>query len=63
MTGVLLLVSIWQERHKDTTLRAEICKKGYAVECLVFLLLFFSVVVFASYGPGTDPADFYYMQF
>lgn len=63
MTGVLLWVSIWQERHKDTTLRAEICKKGYAVECLVFLLLFFSVVVFASYGPGTDPADFYYMQF
>lgn len=61
-TGVLLIVSILQERSKQT-LRSVICTKGFAIECFVFLLLFFSVVVFASYGPGTDPADFYYMQF
>lgn len=58
----LFVVSVLQERSKFT-LRERICKKGYIVECLVFMVLFWSVVVFGVYGPGTSPADFYYMQF
>ena len=61
-TVVLLIVSIIQERSSQT-LRERICKKGYLVESAIFILLFFSVVVFGIYGPGTSPADFYYMQF
>lgn len=58
----LLIVSIKQERSK-VTLREQICKKGFLFESFIFLLLFFSVVIFGVYGPGSNPADFYYMQF
>jgi len=59
---VMLIVSLIQERSR-TTLREQICKKNFVVQSIVFLVLFFSVVIFGVYGPGTDPADFYYMQF
>ena len=58
----LLIVSIKQERSQ-TTLRAQICKKSFVFQSFIFIVLFFSVVVFGLYGPGTNPADFYYMQF
>ncbi|MBR1863725.1 MAG: MBOAT family protein [Ruminococcus sp.] len=60
---VMLRVSVLQERDPSHTLREKICKKGFAMESLVFLALFFSVLIFGVYGPGNDPADFYYMQF
>ena len=59
---VMLIVSLIQERSQ-TTLREQICKKNFAMQSIGFLVLFFSVVIFGVYGPGTDPADFYYMQF
>lgn len=62
-TLVLIIVSIIQEKRKDTTVRELVISKGFIVECAVFLVLFFSVIVFGVYGPGTNPADFYYMQF
>lgn len=61
-TVVLLIVSIIQERS-EKTLREQICSKGFAAESIVFALLVFSVLVFGHYGPGNNPADFYYMQF
>ena len=60
--AAMLFVSIKQERSQET-LRAQICKKHFLVQALVFVVLFFSVLIFGVYGPGTDPADFYYMQF
>ena len=61
-TGLLIKVSLMQE-HGEETVRARICKKGFLFESAVFVILFYMVVVFGHYGPGTDPADFYYMQF
>lgn len=60
---VMLVVSLIQEKKKDTTVREMIISRGFIVEAAVFVVLFFSVVVFGVYGPGTNPADFYYMQF
>ncbi len=72
-TVTMLIVSIIQERcekkNDDTipssekTLRAVICKKHFVFQSAIFLLLFFSVLVFGEYGPGSDPADFVYAQF
>ena len=59
---VLLIVSLKQERSQ-TTLREQICKKSYVFQSLIFILLFYAVVIFGVYGPGSNPADFYYMQF
>lgn len=61
-TLFLLAVSVTQETSEQT-LRERICKKGFLAEIAVFIILVFSVLVFGHYGPGTNPADFYYMQF
>ena len=59
---ILLIVSVMQERS-ELTVRERICKRGFVTESVVFVLLFFTVLVFGVYGPGSNPADFYYMQF
>ena len=61
-TAILAKISLMQE-HSELTVRERICKKGFLFESAVFVVLFFMIVVFGHYGPGTDPADFYYMQF
>ena len=62
-TFVVLIVSIIQEKHPEKTLRERICAKGFIWESAAFIVLLFSVLIFGTYGPGTNPADFYYMQF
>ena len=59
---IMLAVSIFQERYQKT-LREYICSKNFIIQSLVFMVLFWSVVIFGVYGPGTDPAEFVYMQF
>ena len=58
----LLVCSIVQE-CSGRTLREMICSKGFWAEAGVFLLLFWVVAIFGVYGPGTNPAEFVYMQF
>lgn len=60
--GVVFIVSKMQE-HNTKTLRERICSRSFVIESLVFILLFYSVVIFGVYGPGTSPTEFYYMQF
>ena len=59
---IVLLISLLQE-HSETTLREKICKKHFVFQAFIFIMLFFCVLVLGVYGPGSDPADFYYMQF
>ncbi|MCR5816122.1 MAG: MBOAT family protein [Ruminococcus sp.] len=61
-TGILARVSYLQETSQ-LTVRERVCKKGYVFESAVFVALVFMAAVFGHYGPGTNPADFYYMQF
>lgn len=61
-SSVLAVISHMQETSTKTV-RERICAKGFIFESAVFVVLVFSVVVFGHYGPGTNPADFYYMQF
>ena len=58
----MLIVSLKQE-HSEVTLRERICKRSFVFQSLIFILLFYAVVIFGVYGPGSNPADFYYMQF
>lgn len=61
-TVLLAIISMKQERS-ELTVRERICKKGFIFESAVFIILVCMILVFGHYGPGTDPADFYYMQF
>lgn len=60
---IVLIVSIIQERHADTTIRELLDRKPFILR---FLLLFFgvmSIIIFGIYGSGYAAADFVYMQF
>lgn len=59
----LLAVSIVQERHPDTTLRAMLDEKPFLVRYLLLLIGIAMIMVFGVYGPGYDAAAFVYMQF
>lgn len=62
-TGVIFTVSLIQERHPQTTLRAMVDTRSFALR---FALLYFgilAVVIFGIYGSGYNAADFVYMQF
>ena len=61
-TVLLAKISMMQEKS-ELTVRERVCKKGFVFESAVFVVLVCLVAVFGHYGPGTDPADFYYMQF
>ena len=59
----LLLVSIIQERHPDTSLRVMLDKKPFILRYLMLLVGMAIILVFGVYGPGYDAAAFVYMQF
>lgn len=61
-TLVVFVCSVIQE-NSGKTLRESICSQSFYVQAGVFLLLFWVVAIFGVYGPGTDPAEFVYMQF
>ena len=60
---VIFTVSVIQERHPDTTIRAMLDKKPFALRFILIFLGIMSVIVFGIYGSGYNPADFVYMQF
>ena len=60
---VVLVASIIQERHPDTTIRAMLDKKSYVFRFIVLYIAVMSIVVFGVYGSGYNAADFVYMQF
>lgn len=62
-TLVLLTVSLIQEKHPDTTLRAMLDEKPFFVRYLLLLIGVAMIVIFGIYGPGYDAAAFVYMQF
>ena len=59
---IVLIVSIVQERSKEP-LRQKICKHNFVLQTAAFAFLVFATLIFGVYGPGTNPADFVYMQF
>ena len=62
-TLTILIVSIWQERHPDTTVSIALDKRRYGARFACFFFLIMSVIIFGIYGSGYNPADFVYMQF
>ena len=62
-TLVLLVVSLIQEKHPDTTLRVMLDEKPFLIRYLVLLAGLAMLIIFGIYGPGYDAAAFVYMQF
>lgn len=62
-TGVLLIVSLIQEKHPGQSLRVMLDERPFIVRYLLLVAGILFLLVFGIYGPGYDPADFVYMQF
>ena len=62
-TAVLFAVSVVQERHPASSLRAMLDRRNVLVRHALLLGCILSILIFGIYGPGYDPADFVYMQF
>ena len=60
---VVLVASIFQERHGGTTIREILDQKPFALRYCVLLLGLMMIMLFGVWGPGFDPAIFVYMQF
>ncbi len=60
---LMLVVSIIQEKHPETTIRAMLDKKPFAVRWLSVYAAIMAIIVFGIYGSGYNAADFVYMQF
>ncbi len=61
--GVILAVSIVQERHADTNIREMLDEKPFILRFVLFFICIMAVIVFGIYGSGYAAADFVYMQF
>lgn len=63
-SGLLLLIcSILQERKDVESPGALVDGKNAVLQWAVIFVGLVLVIIFGSYGPGYDPADFVYMQF
>ncbi len=60
---IVLIISIIQERHSDTTMRALLDKKPFILRFFLYFFLVMAVIIFGIYGSGYAAADFVYMQF
>ncbi len=60
---IVLIISIIQERHSDTTMRALLDKKPFILRFVLYFFLVMAVIIFGIYGSGYAAADFVYMQF
>ena len=60
---IVLIVSIIQERHADTTIREMLDKKPFILRFLLLLIGVMAIIIFGIYGSGYAAADFVYMQF
>ena len=62
-TVFILIVSLIQERHNDTTIRELLDRKPFVLRFAVIVAGIMLVLVFGMYGPGFSAAEFVYMQF
>ena len=62
-TLLLCEVSLYQERHSQTTVREILDQKPFLLRYLVILLGVLAVLILGIYGPGYQASDFVYMQF
>ncbi len=62
-TVVIFIVSVWQERHTDTTVSLALDRRRYGARFACFFFLIMTVILFGIYGSGYNPTDFVYMQF
>jgi D-alanyl-lipoteichoic acid acyltransferase DltB (MBOAT superfamily) len=62
-TVTLLVISIIQERHSDTTMREMLDKKPFILRFVLYFICVMAVIIFGIYGSGYAAADFVYMQF
>lgn len=60
---VVLVASIIQERHSDTTIREMLDRKPFVLRYCIWLAGLLMITLFGVWGPGFDPAAFVYMQF
>ena len=60
---VVLVISIIQERHSNTTLREMLDEKPFVLRFVLYLVCVMAIIVFGIYGSGYAAADFVYMQF
>ena len=60
---IVLIISIIQERHSDTTMRTLLDKKPFILRFFLYFFLVMAVIIFGIYGSGYAAADFVYMQF
>ena len=60
---IVLIVSIIQERHADTTIREMLDKKPFILRFLLLFIGVMAIIIFGIYGSGYAAADFVYMQF
>ena len=64
LSGLLLFaVGLIHERNPQTSIRAMLDQKPFAVRWLVIFLAAAAVLVFGAYGPGYTAAEFAYVQF
>lgn len=59
--AVQIVVSVLKER--GISIRESIGRKPLAVRWLIYIVAFYSVVIFGIYGPGYDASAFVYMGF
>ena len=59
----IFCVSLVQERHSDTTIRALLEQKYRKSQWVILMLALLVIAIFGVYGPGYSTADFVYMQF
>ena len=64
ISGIFIFcVSLVQERHSDTTIRALLEQKYRKSQWVILMLALLAIAIFGVYGPGYSTADFVYMQF
>lgn len=57
----LLVTDMIREKNKD--IRYRINRSTYLVQCIIFMIFVFGILIFGMYGSGYNAADFIYMQF
>ena len=62
-TGILLCVSLIQERHDGITLRELLDRKPFILRFAVIVAGIMMIAMFGVYGPEFSAAEFVYMQF
>lgn len=61
--AVLLAVEIYKEKHPNVSILKSLHQKNTALQTVVILALFVSIILFGAYGAGFNAKDFVYMQY